>query len=308
MRYIVVSTLVTDRVTLADGSFAGEFPGGAGLYALCGLRLWTDDVLLVTGIGRDFESSSAYNWFTRYGIPLSGLSIRDKHGAISEVKYRSDGDRTETPPYGLEHYHKLEATPEDIAPHCADAKGMYIFKDFGPDGYWDKIFSLKERYGFTLMWELNADVAKPAFQKKVRDTAGQTDILSLNYREAASLLSASDRETVIETFKDWKLPCVFLRTGVEGSLLLIREKVLKIPPVTGIKVVDATGAGNASSSAVLRGVCEGLPPAECGMMGSVSAAFCIKQFGPPDLNSRAKEDALNILSTMKTKGECYAEN
>ncbi len=47
MRNIVVSTLVCDRITLPDGRFAGEYPGGAGLYALCGMGIWSGDVLLV---------------------------------------------------------------------------------------------------------------------------------------------------------------------------------------------------------------------------------------------------------------------
>ena len=88
-------------------------------------------------------------------------------------------------------------------------------------------------------------------------------------------------------------------------------EVLKIPPVSGVNVIDATGACNASSAAVLYGVCEGFAPFECGIMGSISAAFCIGQFGPPRLDDRAREATLNmrgsILSNTERK-EGYAKN
>ena len=44
---------------------------------------------------------------------------------------------------------------------------------------------------------------------------------------------------------------------------------------------DVTGAGNASSAAVLVAHCEGVAPALAAAMGAVCAACIIAQFGPP---------------------------
>ena len=57
MKYIVASTAVTDEIHFADGKRVETVAGGAGVYALCGIKLWSDDVMLVTGVGADFLAS-----------------------------------------------------------------------------------------------------------------------------------------------------------------------------------------------------------------------------------------------------------
>ena len=55
MKYIIASTAVTDEIHFADGRKTETVAGGAGVYALCGVKLWSDDVMLVTGGGTDFS-------------------------------------------------------------------------------------------------------------------------------------------------------------------------------------------------------------------------------------------------------------
>ena len=290
MDYLVVSTFVTDRVTLADGRYYGEFPGGAGLYALCGLGVWSKSALLVTGVGRDFNNS--YNeWFEKSGLSASGLIIRDEHTAVSQVYYHNDGERTEVPLYGEEHYRKLEAGPDDLAAYCDGLKGMYVFKDFGPPGYWDELLALKNRYGFCLLWELNASIMTPENISQIRRIAEGLDILSLNQSECRALFNESDLEACVHILSGWKVPMIYLRKGAEGALILKDGRTYAIPAVQDTLVVDVTGGGNASSAALLHGVCQNMSPYECGVLAGVSAALCISQYGPPLLDASATKKA-----------------
>ena len=50
MKYIIASTAVTDEIHFVDGKRTEIVAGGAGVYALCGVKLWSDDVMLVTGV------------------------------------------------------------------------------------------------------------------------------------------------------------------------------------------------------------------------------------------------------------------
>ena len=50
MDYIIASTVVTDEIRFADKKTVEKKAGGAGIYALCGIRLWCDSVMPVTGV------------------------------------------------------------------------------------------------------------------------------------------------------------------------------------------------------------------------------------------------------------------
>ena len=303
--YIVVSTAVTDDLHLADGTHIGVRLGGAGIYAFSGVRLWTDSVLQVTGVGEDFADTYG-PWFSRNRCSMEGLLIRDPHTAVSNVQYLPDGERVETPRYGGAHYRKLEATPAELEPFLRQAKGVYIFKDL-PEGYWDAILEMKDRFGFALEWELNADVACPACREQVRAVAGRCDILSLNRTEAKRLFDTEDVEEAAQALADWNIPLVYLRMGGDGARVLSQGRSWSIPCAKHVAVVDPTGAGNSSTGGVLYGWCQGESPLLCGIRGTISAARCIEQYGPPDFTpektASARAEAESMLQELSTHAE-----
>lgn len=301
MDYLVVSTSVTDRIALADGTFVGEFLGGAGTYATCGIRLWCDDVLLVTGVGEDFSARHG-EWFRKNNLPTHGLLVKDPYTAVSEVCYHADGERKETPFFGPRHYRRLEASPEEIGRFCKGAKGVYLFKDADLE-YWNKMIALKKEYGFTLLWEINADFAAPEYLDTVRRIAGEADVFSINRTEARSMLSAETLDECAERLAEWNLPMIYLRAGAEGARILAEGKRYDIPAAGRKNAVDPTGGGNSASAAVLYAYCEGLDPMTCGIMGSISAAFCIGQYGPPLIDGEARAKALAMREGLQKEKE-----
>lgn len=296
MDYVVVSTAVTDDLTLADGTHIGYRLGGAGIYAMSGIRLWTDQVALVTGVGEDFAQLYA-SWFAENGCTMLGLTVKDAHTAVSNVQYHADGERTETPQYGGAHYRMLEAAPDDIAPFTETAKGVYIFKDLN-DAYWDRILQLKRRHGFKLLWEINADAAVPEQRERVQKLARQCDVFSINRTEACKLFSENQLDWVIAKLQTWGVPMIYLRMGGSGAAVLHDSICERIPCMPNVSVVDATGAGNSSSAAVLYGYCEGMPPKVCGILGSVAAAHIIEQYGPPSFSPTETARALAEVKQM----------
>ena len=114
MKYVVVSAVVTDEIHFPDGSVKLA-PGGAGFYALCGIRLWSDSVIAVTGIGEDYEKLHG-EWYRRNHISMEGFRIKDARFPHTVVEYFPDGERIETPSRGLEHFLSKEKTREDFGP------------------------------------------------------------------------------------------------------------------------------------------------------------------------------------------------
>ncbi|MEL7610568.1 MAG: carbohydrate kinase family protein [Bacillota bacterium] len=294
MDYVIVSTLVTDDITLHSGEHIGFRLGGAGTYAFCGIRLWTDSAMLVTGVGEDFQELYG-SWFLQNQCSMAGITVKDERTAISEVRYRENAERTEIPRYGYEHYLKLEATPREIEKHCAGARGVYVFKDLAP-GYWEQILSLKAQYGFALLWEINADAASPQYCDRVRALAEQCDVFSINRTEARAMLSVQDAEE--QSLAGWRVPMVYLRAGRSGAYVIRSGEIHRIPAVKDVQALDPTGAGNASSAAVLYGYSEGYGAKACGAMGSISGALALEQYGPPPFGAAARSRALELREKM----------
>ena len=303
--FIAVSTAVTDDLHLADGTHIGVRLGGAGIYAFSGIRLWTDSVLQVTGVGEDFAHTYG-DWFQRNRCSMDGLLVKDPHTAVSRVQYLPDGERTETPRYGGDHYRKLEATPAELEPFFAKAKGVYIFKDM-PEGYWDAILAMKDQYGFVLEWELNADVACPACREQVQRIASRCDILSLNRTEAKRLFATDSLDEAASALHSWNIPLVYLRTGGDGARVLSGGKEWAIPCAKNVQVEDPTGAGNSSSGGVLYGWTMGESPLLCGIRGAISAARCIEQYGPPDFSPEKTAAARAEAESMEQELTAHAE-
>jgi sugar/nucleoside kinase (ribokinase family) len=279
VKYLVLSTSVVDEIHFADGSVKTDVAGGAGIYALVGMKVWADEVGIVTGVGGDYFRLFGA-WYRENGITTDGLTIKDEHTPRTIIRYQPNGERTETPAFGLEHYLALEGRPDELDRHCDGAKGVYVFKSTPPK-FWEEMLSLKTKRGFKLMWEINCEATTPENRDVVERIARSVDVLSINFAESKSLLGTDSLEVIVESFHEWRLPMVFLRLGSAGSCAIADGSTTFIPPVPDCPVVDVTGAGNGSSGGVLVGFCETGDAARAAMMGSVSASFCISQHGVP---------------------------
>ncbi|NLI54640.1 MAG: carbohydrate kinase family protein [Clostridiales bacterium] len=300
MDYAAVSTAVADHIRLASGEDIGFRLGGAGIYAWSGLRLWTESCRLITGVGEDFPAIFG-GWLQKSGADTSGLMTKDEHTAISNIRYFENGERVETPEYGLEHYLRLEATADEIARHAAGGKGVYLFKDLS-EAFWDRLLEYRQRMGFRLLWEINADAAKPERYAEVMRRAEECDIFSINRTEAMALFDTTSEQRAIGALVRWGLPMVYFRRGAQGAVVITPRGVTEIPCAPVERVVDPTGAGNSASAAVLYGFCEGFNAYECGLLGSISASVCIRQYGPPVIDNAAMAAAKAAFAGMR-KGE-----
>lgn len=178
MKYVVMSTTVQDNIHFPNNDAEICAAGGAGMYALAGMRVWEEDVGIVSGVGEDYAGLFG-KWYHENAVTTRGLRVKDEHTPCTVIEYFQNGERKETPLYGKQHYKKLEPTPEDLAGSVNDAAGVYIFRDSNPE-FWAAIFKLKEQYGFHIMWELSAASAKSDCLASVLQTAQNVEMFSLN--------------------------------------------------------------------------------------------------------------------------------
>ena len=309
MDYIIASTVVTDEIRFADKKTVVKKAGGAGIYALCGIRLWCSSVMPVTGVGRDYGELFG-DWYQKNHISMEGLIEKDEKTPYNIIQYFEDGERSETALYGADHYRKIEVTPNELEPYFQSSKGIYIFKNTSPD-FWEQVLPMMEKRKAAVLWEIASDSTCPECLDEVRQIAGSVDIFSINLTEARNLFGTECLDEIIGTFREWldssshsvrqnHLQMIFLRRGSKGAVMITQEETVYVPTADGAYVVDPTGGGNSSSGAVLYGWCSGHTPEECGLMGSISAAMCLEQYGVPEvIGAEKREAAQRLLEAMK---------
>lgn len=302
MDYIIASVAVTDEIHFPDGTSMNQLAGGAGIYALAGIKIWTDQVQLATGVGQDYESLFG-DWYEKNGVSMEGLMIKDNKTPHTLINYFENGERQETSLYGNDHFLKIEVTPEELKPYFGEAKGIYIFKN-ADKIFWDKILGYRKESNTKIMWEISNEATDFEKLDLVKEIATQIDIFSINKTEAFTLLNVETVEEVIEEFKTWKVPLIFFRQGSLGAYMISGQEVILAQSIKGTPVVDSTGGGNSSSGAVLYGFCEQESPYIAGIMGSVSAAICIGQYGVPEImDQELRNKAHTMLTKLKEEEE-----
>lgn len=283
MKYVFASVAVTDEIRFADGNHLPRIAGGAGIYALCGAKLWDDDVVLATGVGEDYDRIYG-DWYRKNQLSMEGLIVKDEKTPHTVIQYFEDGEREETPLYGLDHFNKIEIQPEELEPYFKQATGIYIFKNSN-ETFWKKIIEYRKQSESKVMWEIACDATYLENKQNVKEIASNMDILSINLTESKALLGLEELEDIIREFQSWNLPLVFLRRGSQGSIMITKNQAVAVPAEKNANIVDPTGGGNSSSGAVLCGFCEGQDLKSCARMGNLSAVMCLAQYGVPDVIS-----------------------
>ncbi|SDN79059.1 carbohydrate kinase family protein [Ensifer sp. YR511] len=277
---LVLSNVIVDDVWEADGRHRGLNLGGAAVWAAVGAKFWLPAVGIVAGVGEDIDQVSG-GWLRKHGLLPDGEIKRTANTIRSTLRYLPDGDRTETPAFGPEHFQNLQLIPADIPPSLRPAAATYIFRDLWPE-FWDSYSEYRSQLGKTL-WELQGDVAGAKYWSAIKTQLSNVDIFSLNLAEAECLLGAERTpQDLTSELIDAGAGIVVLRMGARGAMVASGNARLFVRP-PNYKVGDVTGGGNAFCGGFLAGWT--LNPGDLELAArtaAASAALCIGQYGLPD--------------------------
>ena len=98
-RYITVGNTVIDHLVVPDGRKMPSQLGGDAIYSAMGVRVWSQDVGIVSIIGRSFPSEWT-DGLASAGIDVSGIKRRAfPINLEGRIIYNPDGSRTWGPPF-----------------------------------------------------------------------------------------------------------------------------------------------------------------------------------------------------------------
>lgn len=286
----VLSHIVTDEVYDPDGKRIASTVGGAGAYAAVGASMVTatDRVVLVAGMGAR-DADRLRSWLAARGVSAAGVFEHGDHSPVTEIRYLMDGERVETPRYGLEHF-------EALAPYPRHAQGLdpsaaYFFTGLDP-AFWAELDILRTGSAGPIVWELHAHACRPDLLDAVLARAALVGVLSLNATEARQLLGGKPPSQIFALVDD---ACVVaLRLGANGALIGRGGRVWSIG-VAPTAALDPTGGGNSWTGAFTAGLADTGDPIAAAQLAAAAAAEVVSAIGAPvvdeSLRARVRQAA-----------------
>ncbi len=305
IEYLACGNVMSDETIEPGRAKSDRHMGGPAFFALAGMRLFTENVKLVSRVGRDFYDKDSYgDWMVKNGISDESVRVELENCSCFLLDYNSDGSgRNVVSVYGQEHLGYIKTSPEDIAAAMnGNVRGMYMA--MGVDKvFWEKLHAIKQQYNFKIMWELEHFNCRNDVNL-IRDVIGYADGFSLNYNEASKLFNI-DREDDIAIIKELqKLPVGYTlyRVGKRGAFSVTPDGAWFCPSIDIYPYVDQTGCGNNSTGAAGYALTEGWSPEMIVAAANVSAGYNCAQFGPfPHFTDEIMKDGMEIIKKQAEK-------
>lgn len=225
-----------------------------------------------TVLAHDSSGREIIHKMKKEKVATDYITIDDKHGTNASTVLSFQGERT----IFVYHEHR-----KYLLPKFAAAKWVYltslgngfekIYKDLAH--YLDKN---KTRLGFNPgTFQLRAGV------KANKLMLERTELLSLNVEEAQGWVGdcGRDPKSLCEKLLALGPKAVALTDGTSGAYSLSQEGFFHIPEYPGPRV-EATGAGDAFTTAYIAGLFYGKTHKEALAWGPVNAAAVVHEVGP----------------------------
>ena len=296
MRFVAAGSLIVNDIYYADGRTIMGQPGGAVIYAMEGFKFIDDDVLLVTGVGEDFDEFYG-KWMDDNQLSREGLELRQKHCLRFGLRYEPDGrwfhigctEEEEEAQYAV-----MGNRIEHIKQFLPGCGGFYA--THGPErDFWQEVFTMREKYGFKIGWELPTQCIIPKYEQDNFWLIKQMDYYSVNRPESFDLLGVNSEEQAIEKMVQIGVPC-FYRVGKRGAYFIKDGQAVFEPSVNLGPQVDPTGCGNCSTAACFAAMCKGFSARQCARLANIASGYNVLQNGLyPKFTKEMREKAVKAV-------------
>lgn len=283
MTYLVTGCTRINDLNYPDGRKVDGILGGA-LYALNGIKPFSDDVLLISTAGADFDEYYG-DYFRENQLSVAGIQFILPKTEYTILEYSPDGRWWEYSKYGEEFEQKWAAEAlikaEFVTKYAnKNTNGIYIESSV-KESLWQNLDDFRTAApGSKIMWELpTGDCDNIEVRDDVLALIENVDIYSVNFPESMEIFGTTSEEESIEIIISLGKPC-FFRVGEKGAYMVVDGKAWFAPAIDPHLSVDATGCGNCSTGTALFGFCEGFHPLMTVIMANLAASLNARQFGP----------------------------
>ena len=150
----------------------------------------------------------------------------------------------------------------------------YVHFSTGEPEYYIGIMGSVKNADRTIAFDPAQEIHKIWNREKFMRALRLSDMLFCNRYEAVSALKYAS----VDSFEKIGITAVCTK-GQDGSEFYRDGKMIKIPPVEGKRVVDATGAGDAYRAGFYAGKYNGYEDTDALVIGAATASFVIEEIG-----------------------------
>ena len=305
MDYIAFN-IILDDIICPDGTTHMGMLGGGGPQTAFGMKLWTDSVGLVAGVGPDLPQQ-VQNWLDHNEIDTLGIRHKEQPTPRAWQALESDGRRTQVWRVAPEAIQSHLQRHLDLIPYSyQDAKGIHFgIHPFEPDSSFIQVLTQKN---VIVSLEPFRPAERPLSESELKTLIASVPIFSPNLNEARSFVHPLEKNSVQEEitallsiFLDAGAQIVSLRTGPGGSYVAsqLSNRTDHIPAFK-TNMVDPVGAGNAYCGGFLVGWLETGDLVQAGLFGTVAASFLVEQIGVPPSVLQVRAEARKRLKFIQT--------
>lgn len=282
-KYLCVGGLCMNTVYLKPDAAPITALGGGGLFALSGIKLWSDSCKLVCNAGTDYRKDYGA-WLKENGLPCDAIHVLLDRTGKTILTHNPDGsyfqEYVQGNVAGLMEHGYLEMKPEEVLSDCDEDSAAFYMAQQTDRVKWRAIDRLKEKSGMKMMWELHPHNVS---LESVREVIRIADMWSLNWEEAEQLfgIPREKEEDMLGELMKLPVEMIFYREGKKGAYVITGNSACFCDAVEPFGAsVDPTGCGNSSTGAAMVAYMEGRDAKMTGIMANIAAGYTAAQFGP----------------------------
>ncbi|WP_286081402.1 carbohydrate kinase family protein [Parablautia intestinalis] len=223
---------------------------------------------LLTFTGEDFISEFVKNAFDGYGVETVNLYEGKGRPVTVSSALICGGDRS-----FVSYQDEIEITPRHVEKVYRQLRGAKVVDmQAGFLDAYQKLSAEGTIHVFDTGWE--EDLALD----KYRNYLEIADYYVPNQKEALKITGESTVENAARQLGRY-FKAVIIKLDKDGCLLKDDSGTKVIPPLKGVRAVDATGAGDAFMSGFLYGLYYDYPVEQCIRFGNVMGGTCVQGIG-----------------------------
>lgn len=269
-----VREIVVDGESIIEDEH--ESPGGSAANTIYALARWGVKTGFIGAVGDDNEGQMILQEFESVGVETHRIRVikgQRTGRVIGIVDIKGRRSLYVQPGANL----ALRLTEDDFA-YVAKAQWVHISSLIGTE-----VFEGVRTLILSLPHDVSVCFAPGAIYsrlglKALESILKRTNILFLARDELATLMGTENLDAATQRLWELGVETIVVTLGESGSWVGSKGKG-QFAPSHQAHVVDTTGAGDAFAAGFLWGVLNGRPMPECQRLGTIAAAFCLREMG-----------------------------
>lgn len=231
------------------------------------------NTLFTTAIGTDSLGEIVYEYMKNTGLDMSAVMFNDKFRTSVSAVLSIGHERGFASYFAECNYNLMENKIKKFVPSC-----RHIHTYIG-DCLNMPVIEIAKKHGKTISvdtaWDENIRI------HNIKNILKNCDVFLTNEVEACSITETDTPKEALEALSEYS-KYVVVKLGSKGSIIKCGDRIIEVPGIKGINVVDTTGAGDLHGAGLVYGMLHGWSVEKTAKFASASGGLAVTFYGGMD--------------------------